>query len=681
MSKRKNPLVFFDVSIDGDPVERIAFELFANFVPKTAENFRALCTGEKGIGKTTGKPLHYKGSFFHRIIRGFMAQGGDFSKGNGTGGESIYGGKFADENFILKHDEPGLLSMANSGPNTNGSQFFVTFKRQPHLDGKHVVFGKVIKGLDVVKKIEQVGTGDGKPIRPVKIVDCGETFENKIQDVVGKDAGKKKKSRKLPSSDDSSDGKTRGKRKKTLKDRRKKRKRIYYSTDSQSSSSDGRRRKRKSVKRDKSKRGRKQRDGRRGKKRVRHNKRSKHKSKWSSESASHTESASASGSSSSDDEEADHCKSARKTSNSSLPEKKLGESHEAMKSSPIRLLGKKAISESNREPKTTEANTSNEEGELSPKNDEQVNNGNGIDPKVERTTKRHSYSDDSSKSRSSTPSRRRSNNSHRSGRSMSPKKVYRSPRFRGDSRSPSRKSGELSQGRSQRSPPDNLVHKAPETSNSNHGRELSRSRSPNGTPQRVRKGRGFTERYSFARRYRTPSPEKSPRRPYRYGGRNINERNRDRYTSYRSYSERSPRRRFRSPPRGRSPPRHGNRRSRSRSISRSPGSYRGRYRDQSRSQSPIRSPSPRDKRPSISEGLKSRLGPRIDDQRSLNKGRLRSSSRSRSRGSSLSRSSDAVPPNHHSKTTSRSRSSSPSGQQRGLVSYGDISPDLGTSVS
>ncbi|XP_054813540.1 peptidyl-prolyl cis-trans isomerase CYP63-like isoform X3 [Prosopis cineraria] len=189
MSQKKNPLVFLDVSIDGDLVERVVIELFASIVPKTAENFRALCTGEKGIGKSTGKPLHYKGTCFHRIIKGFMAQGGDFSRGNGTGGESIYGGKFADENFILKHDGPGLLSMANGGPNTNGSQFFITFKRQPHLDGKHVVFGKVVGGLDLLKKIELVGTSDGKPVRPVKIIDCGEATEAKIQPKIGKEKG------------------------------------------------------------------------------------------------------------------------------------------------------------------------------------------------------------------------------------------------------------------------------------------------------------------------------------------------------------------------------------------------------------------------------------------------------------------------------------------------------------
>ncbi|KAE8701440.1 Peptidyl-prolyl cis-trans isomerase [Hibiscus syriacus] len=197
MTKKKNPLVFLYVSIGGDPVEKVVIELFADVVPKTAENFRALCTGEKGIGKSTGKPLHYKGTFFHRIIKGFMAQGGDFSMGNGTGGESIYGGKFADENFKLTHDGPGILSMANSGPSTNGSQFFITFKRQPHLDGKHVVFGKVIRGMDVLKKIEQVGTGDGKPSQPVKILDCGEYSESKLQDAVGKAEGKGKKSKKL----------------------------------------------------------------------------------------------------------------------------------------------------------------------------------------------------------------------------------------------------------------------------------------------------------------------------------------------------------------------------------------------------------------------------------------------------------------------------------------------------
>merc|ERR1711871_471865 len=144
-----NPRVFFDINIGDKAAGRIEFLLYADTVPKTAENFRALCTGEKGEGKA-GKPLHYKGCSFHRVIKDFMIQGGDFTMGNGTGGESIYGEKFADEKFVDMHTEAGLLSMANAGPNTNGSQFFITTTATPHLDKKHVVFGKVTKGMEVV---------------------------------------------------------------------------------------------------------------------------------------------------------------------------------------------------------------------------------------------------------------------------------------------------------------------------------------------------------------------------------------------------------------------------------------------------------------------------------------------------------------------------------------------------
>jgi len=165
--------VFFDVEIGGKSAGRIVMGLYGKSVPKTAENFRALATGEKGVGKS-GKPLHFKNSVFHRVIPQFMLQGGDFTNGDGTGGESIYGEKFADENFKLKHTGPGILSMANAGPGTNGSQFFICTVKTPWLDGKHVVFGKVIEGMDVVKAVEAVGSQSGKTSKEVKIVDSGE---------------------------------------------------------------------------------------------------------------------------------------------------------------------------------------------------------------------------------------------------------------------------------------------------------------------------------------------------------------------------------------------------------------------------------------------------------------------------------------------------------------------------
>lgn len=172
-SETPNPRVYFDVTIGDDAAGRIVFELHADVVPETAENFRALCTGEKGAGRS-GKPLHYKGSTFHRVIPDFMCQGGDFTNGNGTGGESIYGAKFADENFDIKHTEPGLLSMANAGPGTNGSQFFITTARTPWLDGKHVVFGRVTDGMDVVRAMEAQGSQSGRTRQRIAIADCGQ---------------------------------------------------------------------------------------------------------------------------------------------------------------------------------------------------------------------------------------------------------------------------------------------------------------------------------------------------------------------------------------------------------------------------------------------------------------------------------------------------------------------------
>jgi len=175
MTVKHRPRCFLDIEIDGQPVGRIIVELYSDICPRTSDNFRALCTGEKGMGKVTEKPLYYKGTPFHRVVKDFMVQTGDFVHGNGSGGESIYGGVFKDENFIVKHDKPYLLSMANRGKDTNGSQFFITTTSTPHLDGLHVVFGHVLEGQSVVQLIERQKTSESsRPLTDVIIAGCGE---------------------------------------------------------------------------------------------------------------------------------------------------------------------------------------------------------------------------------------------------------------------------------------------------------------------------------------------------------------------------------------------------------------------------------------------------------------------------------------------------------------------------
>ncbi|KAM0072256.1 putative peptidylprolyl isomerase [Helianthus debilis subsp. tardiflorus] len=203
---KKNPWVFLDLSMNESPAERIIIELFADVVPKTAENFRALCTGERGQS-TTGTSLKYEGLKFHRIIKGFAAQGGDISQQYGkTGGESIYGKPFEDEDYKLDFSEPGMLCMATRGPNTNESQFCITFKPLPHLNGRKVAFGRVIKGMETVQKIDQLGTLEGEPSGLVIITNCGQLLEDEKNNVMESDKVKKTTGKRAVSYDESTDG-------------------------------------------------------------------------------------------------------------------------------------------------------------------------------------------------------------------------------------------------------------------------------------------------------------------------------------------------------------------------------------------------------------------------------------------------------------------------------------------
>ncbi|KAL1921602.1 uncharacterized protein VTP21DRAFT_11318 [Calcarisporiella thermophila] len=264
------PRCFFDIDIDGQRVGRIVFELFSDEVPKTAENFRALCTGEKGISSISKVPLHYRGSVFHRVIKGFMVQGGDFTRRNGTGGESIYGSNFPDESLTRPHDEPFLLSMANRGPNTQSSQFFITVRPAPHLDGKHVVFGRVVSGENVVREIENVVVDQqDRPVKNVMVANCGELVLVKPQGTANDAARMAKKREGTESGSESEESmderkkKQHKKRKKKSKKKRKHRSGSPAYSGSESESEEERRRRKKKKKKSKKKKHRKERDERR----------------------------------------------------------------------------------------------------------------------------------------------------------------------------------------------------------------------------------------------------------------------------------------------------------------------------------------------------------------------------------------------------------------------------------
>ncbi|KAK1282825.1 Serine/threonine-protein kinase TOR [Acorus calamus] len=758
-----------DVSIDGDPAERMVFELFSDVVPKTAENFQALCSGEKGIGPTTKKPLHYKGSYFHRIIKGFMAQGGDFDKRNGRGGESIYGGKFEDENFMLRHDGPGVLSMANGGPNTNGSQFFITFKATPHLDGKHVVFGKLVQGRETLKKMESVETEKDKPVVLVKIVNCGELPDNKSHGTIVLSNDKKikiksKREKDVSSDSDSLEERRKRRHKKSSKSRRKRRRHYASASDSSldtetesdsesesdsysssssdvssSSSDDDRRKKRrKSSKKDRHRRLKRKRE----KRRRRREKREKHKSRSDSDGTKGIDS----------EDDQDDTQKLQKPKISSLisadnPSPLLPDKEATVYQSMKEDVAEQIIEEAHDSPRENGEMRSNgieTEVKLDKNADRRPDLGartsysrsRSISPPTRASSKSMSISPrkslskspsvsprrpasrsppaSSSRSPSEPPKKRSSSSRSRSrspvnrsvsrspvrslprrspspvraqrsvsrssGRSQPLRNVSRSPlrssRLRTASRSPVRGSSRRSLSKSPplrtrvwRSPSRSPVKVTGRNGRRSYSRSLSkplspkrrslsRSVSPDGSPKRLRRGRGFSEKYGYVRRYRTPSPDRSPIRARRYGGRN----DRDRYPSYRSYRERSPIRRYRSSPRGRTPPRY--RRSRSRSLSRSPIRSRPRY---SRSRSPLAG------KPRSRDGAHDL--PRVGRRRSPSRSRSLSKSSMSPSPSPKRVSKDRSPSPSPSASSGRSSSSSSPPRGKGLVSYGDGSPD------
>ncbi|WVZ62112.1 hypothetical protein U9M48_011897 [Paspalum notatum var. saurae] len=648
MPKVKNPHVFMDISIGGGSAEKIVFELFANVVPKTAENFRALCTGQKGLGPSTLKPLYYRGTNFHRIVKGFVAQGGDFSKGDGSGGESIYGGKFPDENFRLMHDQPGLLSMANSGPNSNGSQFFITFKALPHLNGKHVVFGKVVSGIALLKKLEAVGSEDGPPSRQVKIVDCGEVSSLNSQDQL---QGEKEKKLKKANRNPNSEG--RAKSKKASSDDKQRKKRKHYSSDSYSSdtsdsrsyssdsgsesesyssssmdtssSSDHRRKRRKGSKKDKRKPTKRKGKLTKSKSKSRGSKRRSRRSYGSS----------------SDDS------ISSKTDNSSSDSESGG--HRTKH-------GGHRTKHSSRKDKDSNKMINSEQGRTF----EDVDKDQQAVTTVYRS---HDGSKPSNQDEDVTNDRSRNYNSENTRNDTIQADVnITKPGNREDNSGADAAEAGMSKSGTERHPPSN----EPLATN---GKDAAVGPGDNGQPQRIRKGRGFTQKFGYARRYRTPSPERPPVRRYD-GGRDDRWNSFNRYGRNGPYSRRSPVRRYHGSPRANSPSRYP-RRDGIRSRSRSPVRHHDRrgYRRSSprRSRSPLEQPR-RDlnNRPRLGRGLGS-----PEHHRGSSPPANRS--RSKSRDPSRSRSPDAAPSKRESskynrRRSSSSRSSSPDGN-KGLVSY------------
>ncbi|KAB5553318.1 hypothetical protein DKX38_010629 [Salix brachista] len=433
MAKKKNPLVFMDMCIDGDPKERMVFELFSDIAPKTVENFRALCTGEKGIGPKSQRPLHYKGSFFHRIIKGSMAQdyradgqdciscdvGGDILKRDGTFGESIYGGKFPDESPKLKHDEPGLLSMSIADRDALGSQFIITFRSNHHLDRKYVVFGKLVQGNRVLKNIEDAGDEEGRPTVTVKIINCGEFIEdkkkvNKLKVEKHKKSSRDRKRRRnyLSDSESSSDSDMESTESDSDSDS------LSSSSDISSSSEDRHKKRKRTSKRDKHRRWKK-RDKRHEKRRKRRDKRSKHRSRRSSDSLTDAESESET---SSDDDALDAQAKERKCRD---PSQKTVEGQ-----SPV-VLEEEAASlpcKKREEPDILEK----EDGEFPKENGSRRSNG------IEADAKSYGSKDREPDIRDDHPGKSRSRSASRTHPQVSQRSISRSPAKSGSSRSPAR---------------------------------------------------------------------------------------------------------------------------------------------------------------------------------------------------------------------------------------------------